>query len=170
MQDEERVAVSWRRPDREELSAFTDELRSASASVPNGYTFLIHSLAYRELFAFPRKELFDLVSKLILRRKVYSAGIFAGAFRGRSFKLSLDLAEHLYRLGYWKNVLKLNEHESQAFLYGRNVQISSEKNTFTGRLIVLSESGDVLGLGVLDQSGTQVVNLMDKGWYLRRGG
>ncbi|MEM3857365.1 MAG: hypothetical protein QXI37_02530, partial [Thermoprotei archaeon] len=60
--------------------------------------------------------------------------------------------------------------ESQAFLYGRNVQISSEKNTFTGRLIVLSESGDVLGLGVLDQSGTQVVNLMDKGWYLRRGG
>jgi len=102
---------------------------------------------------------------------VYFAGIFAGSFRRGRFRLGLDLAEHLYRLGRLSSIVEVNYEEEQRFLYGRDLEgLTPRENLSTsGTVVVVNGAGDVLGLGRYDERSGRLVNLVDKGWYLRRG-
>ncbi|MCL5788256.1 MAG: hypothetical protein M1357_00360 [Candidatus Marsarchaeota archaeon] len=159
-----------RPPTQDEWLEINDELRSLDASLPSHYHALIHALKYRELMIFASEETYELSRKLGAARNVYSAGIFGGAFRDDSFKISLDLAEHLYLKRVMHKTVVISGSDAQSFLYGRSVRVSHKHGLPTGKLLVLSEQGYALGLGRLAEGSDLLENLIDKGWYLRRGG
>jgi ribosome biogenesis protein Nip4 len=170
MQDAETLKKpSLRKPTDNEKREIYSVLNSASSGLPAGYRLLIHELRYREVLAFTQEETMFLAETISNKKNVYFAGIFAGSFRKDKFKLSLDLVEHLYRRGYWTNYVILEENHSKSFLYGRNVENGFLKLVGRGVVLVLNSEKDVIGLGLIGENSEKLVNLVDKGWYLRKG-
>ncbi len=171
MQGNQELRGILRPPTSDELKSVNSALEVCGATLPAGYALLVHELSYREVYVFSDPMVLRVAEQLSARRNVYFAGIFAGSFRSGRFRLGLDLAEHLYRLGRLSSIVKVDYEGEQRFLYGRDLEglTLPEKLPHSGVVVVVNEVGDVLGLGRYDERSTRLVNLVDKGWYLRRG-
>lgn len=168
MQAHEKVGGNLRPPTPSEQAAIRRAVEKCGATLPAKYLFLVHDLEYREVYAFHDRAVFNTAKQISERRNVYFAGLFAGSFRGERFKLSLEMAEHLYRVGCLRNVVVVDEEQERRFLYGRDIRLKKPENRSAGSVVLVVNSlGDVLGLARYE--GEALVNLVDKGWYLRKG-
>lgn len=168
MQAHKRVGGSLRPPSGDEWFAIEAALKECGAAIPKEYTLLVHQLRYREVYAFHDNLLLEVAKRISAQRNIYFAGLFAGSFRGGRFKLGLEMAEHLYTIGQLKNVVEVDEEHERRFLYGKNIPLPKGVGLADGVVaLVVNGSGDALGLARLE--GGFLVNLVDKGWYLRKG-
>ncbi len=93
----------------------------------------------------------------------YAAGIEIGMLRER-FEPSLELADVIAR--YTEEKVIITEEGEKLFSYGRDVFLENVTEGKTvGEKIVMNEKSEVLGLGFFD--GSMLVNVIDKGFYLR---
>ncbi|MBP2144300.1 60S ribosome subunit biogenesis protein NIP7 [Methanococcus voltae] len=68
-----------------------------------------------------------------------------------------------------KNYVVLNGKGEEMFLYAKDAFESSfEEISGEGKLVVFNKNRELIGMG--NYNGEILVNLMDKGWYLRNGG
>jgi len=158
-----------RPPNNLEKQEILKELNKIGASIPQKYLMCIHELKYAELFIIKDNLLHETVYEISKFHNVYFAGIYGGSFKNKKFKLSLDLAEHLYRLGKLNNTLVVNDRLAAKFLYGKDItleRIADKESLF----LILNTKKDVLGIGKTVVGSRVIINLVDKGWYLRRGG
>ncbi len=145
-------------------------MRDYSTRLPENYGLLVHDLRYAEVYVFPSHAVYRVARMVSESRNVYFAGVFAGSFRAGRFRLSLDLAEHLYRRGVVGSVVVVDEQQERRFLYGHAVEGVAKRSADLGRMaVVVNRLGDVVGLGRYEAEGHRLVNLVDKGWYLRSG-
>ncbi len=129
--------------------------------------FLISS-GRKEIFVLD-KELYKIYKRI--NREIYCLGLFIGEIRGRNFHLSLELASIIEP--YTRNKIIVNDKAEQLFLYGRDIfkeSIIKEYKKFKlgERCLVLNRRREVLGIGRYEEK--IVKNLIDRGWYLRKGG
>ncbi|NOZ76975.1 MAG: hypothetical protein GXO65_04720 [Euryarchaeota archaeon] len=103
-------------------------------------------------------------------RRPYCAGLYVGEIRGGRFLLGLEgaaiIAPHTDRK------VVVNRKAEQLVLYGRDVLHKSvlhlPKNLKPGhRCLIVDEEDEVLGLGRMEKD--CIRNIMDRGWYLRKG-
>jgi ribosome biogenesis protein Nip4 len=158
------IAENLKPPSEWEQQRIDDELSKLQATLPQSYVLLVHHMAYREVLAFPTEQLADIALTISKTHNIYFGGIFAGSFRGDKFRLALDLADHLYRGGRLKRTFTLQGKAVESFLYGRNVAPCQGE----GIMLIVDRKGEVLGLGECRRG--ILKNLIDKGWYIRRGG
>jgi ribosome biogenesis protein Nip4 len=125
------------------------------------------------------------LERLLKIRMPYSLGLFAGGMEHGELQVSLELASSLTHLLPKRKMVLLSDEAEQPVLYGRDVLAGSvqfiEGHVRMGELIVLAnEAGEILALGqmLLDAPKLKraapkqrvIRNLIDKGWYLRKGG
>ncbi|MHA1126098.1 MAG: NIP7 pre-PUA domain-containing protein [Candidatus Heimdallarchaeota archaeon] len=145
------------------------------------YRFFVGEGRWKELFITNNKV------KVILDKNTnispYSIGMGFGEFREKGLNISLSgasmIAQHSNR------AIKVNEKAESLFLYRRNILCQSilEINNdleIDEKVLVVNEHNDFLGIGQLKISPQRVFlekyenqlaikNLMDLGWYLRKG-
>ena len=93
----------------------------------------------------------------------YAVGVEIGMLRER-FEPSLELADVI--AGYTEEKVIITDEGEKLFSYGRDVFLENIKEGKTvGEKVVMNEKNEVLGLGFFD--GTMLVNVIDKGFYLR---
>ncbi len=100
-----------------------------------------------------------------------SAGLEVGRMRGRRFELGLEGAWLI--AGRARKYVRVNEKAEQLVLYGRDVFMSSVVEAGEvgegARCIILSPRGDPIAIGRVGSGDVFVVNLQDRGAYLRKG-
>lgn len=143
--------------------------------------FMIAEGKWKEIFIITKA-----IQKLLLENKTitpYSAGLGFGEFRNQMVYLSLSGASYIIQLTDKKAVIS-NEGE-QPFLYQKHVFAKSvircsQICKVDEKIIVTNQLGDFLGIGQLkitvnklkiEDLANQIAiyNLMDLGWYLRKG-
>ncbi|MCS3901695.1 NIP7 pre-PUA domain-containing protein [Methanococcus voltae] len=68
-----------------------------------------------------------------------------------------------------KNYVILSDKGEEMFLYAKDAFESSfEELNGDGKLVVFNKNKELVGMG--NYNGELLINLMDKGWYLRNGG
>ncbi|MFX1565765.1 MAG: NIP7 N-terminal domain-related protein [Promethearchaeota archaeon] len=106
----------------------------------------------------------------------YFIGLFLGELKGHEFQPSLHILQRL--ADEVKPAVKaiLTPSGEQQFLYGHSVEaqeFASEphQQEETNTVIVVNTAGDGLGYGIVKKTPkrTLLKNLLDLGWYLRRG-
>ncbi|NOZ82484.1 MAG: hypothetical protein GXN98_01510 [Euryarchaeota archaeon] len=101
----------------------------------------------------------------------HSAGLEIGRMEGRRFVLGLEGAWLI--AGRARKYVRVNEKAEQLVLYGRDVFRGSVVEMGELRegdeCIVLSPRGDAIALGRVGSGDVFVVNLQDRGAYLRKG-
>lgn len=140
----------------------------------------------------PRQEVYltpsQVASKfeeLARTRMPYSLGLFMGGIQGGRLHVSLEAASyHAPAIPESKLVLVADEAE-QPILYGRDVLAGSIRRINddlpkADTVVIANNSKEILALGMLlmdagrvgslDAKHRCIKTLIDKGWYLRRGG
>ena len=117
------------------------------------------------------KEVIDNANKFT---NIHFIGISFGSFELKQtgkYKFTMSL-EGMSIIGnnISKNYIVINDKSETLFLYGRDIFKSSiiEMNG-AGRVAVLNEQRELLGIGNYG-GGDIIKNIVDKGWYLRKGG
>lgn len=104
-----------------------------------------------------------------LGRNPYSVGLYIGEIKGGRFFLGLEGAS-LIAPHTTKRVI-VNENAEQLFLYGRDVFYNSIVDFSAckrgDRCLIVNTKSELLGIGKVEKD--MVKNLMDRGWYLRKG-
>ena len=146
----------------------------------NNYRFIVAEGRWRELFLTNQATLDILESSQITP---YSVGLGFGEFKKNELILSLGGASIISELTNKKAVV--SHKGEQAFLFRRGILCRSvlsinDSLEINDRLIVANDKGDSLGIGRLvisresiqnpeNKKQTAIKNLMDLGWYLRKG-
>lgn len=130
-------------------------------------------------------EVASSLEKLLKNRMPYSLGLFAGGVERERLQVSLELASYFAGILPDRKLVTLKNEAEQPVLYGRDVLAGSiqhiEKTVRKRELIALtSQQEEILALGEMlaDAQDLQraapnqrvIRNLIDKGWYLRKGG
>ena len=146
-----------------------------------GHKFYVGEGRWKELFITNNKV------KALLDKNPdinpYSIGLGFGEFRDNGFILSLSAASMIAKFS--DRSIKVNEKAESLFLYRRNILCQSilEINNdlkIDEKVLVVNEHSDFLGIGQLKITPSRVFlekyeqqlaikNLMDLGWYLRKG-
>ena len=93
----------------------------------------------------------------------YAVGVEIGMLKKR-FEPSLELADVIAR--YTEEKVIITEEGEKLFSYGRDVFLENiTEGKTVGEKVVMNEKSEVLGLGFFD--GNMLVNVIDKGFYLR---
>ena len=93
----------------------------------------------------------------------YAVGVEIGMLKKR-FEPSLELADVIAR--YTEERVIITEEGEKLFSYGRDVFLENiTEGKTVGEKVVMNEKSEVLGLGFFD--GNMLVNVIDKGFYLR---
>jgi ribosome biogenesis protein Nip4 len=113
--------------------------------------------------------LIDNESKKIkdeISRSVFSCGLFLGENKQSDFYPSLLLIDLISK--YTTKKIIINKKTEWLFLCGRDIFEDSviDKSTNHGYVLVLNELDEILGIGLF--KGNTILNLFDKGDYLRR--
>ncbi|MEE8168332.1 MAG: NIP7 N-terminal domain-related protein [Candidatus Hydrothermarchaeales archaeon] len=120
----------------------------------------------KEVFA-TNKQASEALEKL--KRDPYSIGLYLGEIRGGRFILSLEGASVIAR--YTDKKVIVSRKAEQLVLYGRDVFSKSAVNFETlaegERCLIVNDRDELLGIGRVEKG--MVKNLMDRGWYLRKG-
>ncbi len=174
--------------DDAEEAAFMRELRAqlgiTGAQLQNEWHWVVAKGPRMEAYLVPRGVSSSL-ERLLKARMPYSLGLFAGGVQGRRLHVSLELTTHFANLLPARKVVILKAEAEQPVLYGRDVLAGSiqhvDATVRKGELVVLANRvREILALGKMlieasdikhEASTRRVVrNLIDKGWYLRKGG
>ena len=137
----------------------------------------------------PRQEVFAVTNeqfnfifnkvKTELGREPYCAGVFVGIY-GKKFKPSLDICEKLFKMAK-RNAIMINEQAAILFSYGRDVMLKSITKVYEPLheiVVVIDPQENVIGLCKLITRNLNKTlcnkcivceNIIDKGWYLRKG-
>ncbi len=130
-------------------------------------------------------DIWENVQKLMeLNLQLESLGIWVGEIREENFNPSLELVQ-LIAPHIRGRTMYLTERGSQIFVYGHNILAQSVKRVtrdVNANDIVLVRSNDKLPIGMakvfenpkklrkMKKDDVFAQNLLDIGWYLRRGG
>ncbi|MBN1329894.1 MAG: hypothetical protein JXA54_10505 [Candidatus Heimdallarchaeota archaeon] len=147
----------------------------------NGNFFLVGEGNWIEVFI-TNNETYSLL-ELNSQINPYSVGIGLGEIKNKEFHLSLGGAFEISKLSEKKVII--NSEAEQLFLYQRNVLCKSilfcnEAIEEKEKVLVMNERSIFLGIGKLLLSAKElrikenankegVLNLIDLGWYLRKG-
>jgi len=116
-----------------------------------------------------QKEIIDIIQK---EKKIMPkhAGTFLGKESKSRFAPSLALLELLSKLSkYSDKKAVINEKSSWLFLCGRDVFAKSVISSPESGLVLVQNGRDEnLGLGKLEKGMIRIMNLMDRGDFLRR--
>lgn len=121
----------------------------------------------------------------ILNASINSAGLYFGFIKKNQFFLSLEGTEYLFKEGAYldNNLIQVNEDGEKSILYGNNVlktmiakiSPSVKKNDFLlvfnqkSELIAIARSQlDCFSIENLNPKAIVALNLIDKGYYLRK--
>ncbi|MCS4542078.1 MAG: hypothetical protein HY929_07150 [Euryarchaeota archaeon] len=136
---------------------------------------------WTEIFIFP-KENSEFLVNVLKRYLPYSLGICIGEFHDKFFRIGLEGIYEISKYTTKKKVWIIPKAE-QLVLYGRDVFGSSVSRVCSyikknDRVIVVNEFDDPIAIGKalvpsdeIKEAGNKVVieNLLDRGWYLRKG-
>lgn len=180
--------LKFRFADRSEEQAFARHLKEQLAvdkhQLGNHWQWVIVEGPRIEAYLAP-KELASSLEKLLKQRMPYSLGLFAGRVDHGKLQVSLELASKLADSLPKRKIVLLRDEAEQPVLYGRDVLAGSikhiERNVKRGELVALANAArEILALGqTLDEANElakakpkqrAIRNLIDKGWYLRKGG
>ena len=126
-----------------------------------------------------------IIDKLEPKANIISAGVYFGFIKKNNFLLSVEGAEFLQNLNSFpeRNLVIVNNNGEKAILYGNKiikkmiVQLSNEvkKNDF---LLIFNEKNELISIALsqvgfkeyqnLNHNEIIALNLIDKGYYLRR--
>ncbi|HIP17608.1 MAG TPA: hypothetical protein EYG76_04870 [Methanothermococcus okinawensis] len=110
---------------------------------------------------------------LKLFKRIYGAGILFGNFGKNKNKIKFSISLEgmdLISKNIVKNYAIINKKGETLFLYGRDIFKSSIlKLNGAGRIGIFNENKEFLGIGNYNK-GEVIKNIIDKGWYLRKGG
>ncbi|MFX1518905.1 MAG: NIP7 N-terminal domain-related protein [Promethearchaeota archaeon] len=126
-------------------------------------------------------ELFEVFERIHDKKKPYFLGLFLGELRNKRFKLSLEAVFEI--ANFTSHKIQLTMKGAQKLLYGRDISFSAiDKTWYDARkgdyAILLDENGFPIGLGkILHDFATMqkksskicIKNIIDRGWYLRKG-
>lgn len=124
------------------------------------------------------KFIFDKI-KPILNKEPYCVGIFAGVY-GKEYRPSMEICEKMFKLTK-RNAIMIDDHAALLFSYGRDIMLKSIIKVYEPlhRVVVVVDSHEnVIGLCKLAVKNLKNIknnnlivckNIIDKGWYLRRG-
>ncbi len=149
------------------LKEFEKEFNISLKKIFRNKLFVV-STGRKEIFVVD-KFLYEIYKKL--NREVYCLGLYIGEIKKNFFLLSLELASIIEP--FTKNKIIVNEKAEQLFLYGKDIFENSilksfKKFKYGERCLVLNKHHETLGIG--KYMGKVIKNLMDRGWYLRKGG
>ena len=121
----------------------------------------------KEIFIL-KKETREVLSKI--KHQPYFAGLFIGEIKREKFYLSLEGGSLI--TPYSNKLIKINDKAEQLVLYGRDVFINSilkygHPLKQGDKCLILNKNSEFLAIGRL--RGNIIENLLDKGWYLRKG-
>jgi len=107
-----------------------------------------------------------------MKKDPYTVGLYIGEERAGSFILGLEGAELIAR--HCKKTITVNKKAEQLVLYGRDifpnsVLAASEPLKRGERALVLNERGEAIGIAKVRLGSVFAENLIDRGWYLRKG-
>lgn len=147
---------------REPTSKEIEEIKK-HISIPKNKIILIGERKRKEVFI-TTPQVYGLLNKL--KKEVYSVGVLIGEFRRGRFLLGL---------GGWYSLkirVVVNDKAEQLVLYGRDVFpksiIHKPELKFGEKCIIVNKKNEAIGIGKVDKD--KIINLLDLGWYLRRGG
>jgi ribosome biogenesis protein Nip4 len=129
-------------------------------------------------------ELLEIFKKIHDKKQPYFLGLFLGELRNKRFKLSLEAVFEI--ANFTSHKIQLTMKGAQKLLYGRDITFSDidiNKIWYDARkgdyAILLDENGFPIGLGKIlhDFAKMQkkpsnkicIKNIIDRGWYLRKG-
>ncbi len=120
----------------------------------------------REVYATTREV--ENVKKA-MQRDPYSVGLYIGEIKKGRFFLGLEGAYFL--ASHTEKKVVVDENAEQLVLYGRDV-FSKSVVDFSAcrpgdRCLMVNTRGEPLGIGLVEDD--MIKNLMDRGWYLRKG-
>jgi len=122
-----------------------------------------------------RREIFTLNNKALdvllrMKHESYFAGLYLGEIKGDKFHLGLEGGTLLSK--YASKTITVDDKVEQLVLYGRDVFINSilkygHPLKQGDKCLILNKNSEFLAIGRL--RGNIIENLLDKGWYLRKG-
>ncbi len=121
----------------------------------------------REVFL-TNPSTFGVLEKL--KVNPYFTGLYIGEIRNEKFALGLE-GGYLLAPSSRKRIV-VGDSVEQLVLYGRDVFINSIREAYPGmkkgdRCLILNRRGEFLAVGKVE--GKIIKNLIDRGWYLRKG-
>ncbi len=134
----------------------------------------------KEIFLVP-KNVFSVFKQISSVRMPFFLGLFLGELTKGDFKLSLEGAYVVAKKCKKKWIIVSDKGEI-LFLYGRDIMRGSiikwDPSIRKGdRVVIMNRRGEALGVGrvvkgLKKAKNTDIVvkNLIDRGWYLRKGG
>ncbi len=107
-----------------------------------------------------------------MQRMPYFAGLYIGDIKGKKFLLGLEGANIISK--YSNKKVVVDQKTEQLVLYGRDIFSKSARHLYKeadvgDRILIVNENNECLGIGVLNKGEVLVKNIMDRGWYLRKG-
>ncbi|SRR5712692_1621227 len=178
----------FRFANRSEEPAFSRQLKEQLGvdkhQLGEGWRWVIVEGPRKEAYLAPQ-EVASSLERLLKQRMPYSLGLFAGGVDHEELQVSLELASSLGHFLPKRKLVLLRDEAEQPVLYGRDVLAGSiqhiERNVNRGELVVLANrASEILALGQMLSNADELVratlkqrvvrNLIDKGWYLRKGG
>jgi len=151
--------LKFRKITKDEIEKIQKEL-----SIPKRKIMLIGEARRREVFI-TTKKVYNILEKIKIMP--YTAGVIIGEFRGDKFLPGLEGA----KFAKYKKIY-VNDKAEQLVLYGRDVFpnsiIKGDKLKPKEKCIIANKRGEILAIGKVEKD--KVTNLIDRGWYLRKGG
>jgi len=133
-------------------------------SIPKSKVILIGEAERREVFI-TTKEVYKTLKKI--NKEPYTVGVIIGEFRRNKFFPNLEGA----KFAKYKKIY-VNDKAEQLVLYGRDVFpnsiIKGEKLKPKEKCIIVNKKGEILAIGKVEKD--KIKNIIDRGWYLRKGG
>ena len=177
--------IKFREPTAEETSKIQESLhrwigKDIFGKIFSGKVLVIGEGKIKEVFLVPM-EVYNVFRKVKDIRMPYYLGLFFGEINGE-FKISLEGLWLISKYSREKGVVVSDKGE-QLFLYGQDIleesviKIGSLVQTGS-KVVVFNRFYEPLGLGVLVRYPSRhvkkvghvvVKNILDRGWYLRRG-
>lgn len=155
------------REERRILWRVEEEYRTDLTRVLKDKALVVSCDGRREVFMVPRETL-EVLGKLGV--EPYFLGLYLGEIKKDRFFLSLEGGMLLAR-GCGKKVV-VDQRVEQLVLYGRDIFINSVQEATPGlkegdKCLILNEKGEFLAVGRVERR--IIKNLLDRGWYLRKG-
>lgn len=128
---------------------------------------LVVALGERKEVFVTNEDTLDVLGKM--KKEPYSVGLFIGEMKKKKFMLSLEGATLISK--HAKNKIFVGAKTEQLVLYGRDVFstsiLKSSELSEGDKCLVVNESDEVIAVGRVKKE--IVENLIDRGWYLRKG-
>ncbi len=180
--------MKFRFADRSEEAAFLKHLKEqlgvTQHQLGDAWRWVVAEGPRIEAYLAP-PEVTSSLERLLKVRMPYSLGLFAGGVEHGELRVSLELASCLVQSLPKRKMVLLKDEAEQPVLYGRDVLAGSihyfDRDLRRGELVVLAgKMREILALGQMLSDATKlervarkgrvIRNLIDKGWYLRKGG